>query len=65
MKQTLYRINVTLPAGLQAATVMFDENKSTDQDQYSVHRYAGLVDHPVMYSKPDIASTRIGNMDVL
>jgi len=32
---------------------------------FSVTRYAELVDHPIMYSVPDISSSRIGDMDIL
>ena len=43
---------------------MVDLDKSATIDPFSVSKYAEVVDHPVMYSKPDFGNARIQGMDV-
>ncbi len=64
-KETLYRVSISHPQNLQAGTSLNDQDPSATADLFTVSRYAELVDHPVMYAEPDMASTKIGNMEVL
>ncbi len=64
-KDIPYKITISHPDNLRAASSMKDENSSNTLDVFSVSRYAELVDHPIMYSEPDIASTKIGGMEVV
>lgn len=64
-KDIPYTVRIIHPENIQASSALDDEDKSTGSDRFSVSRYAELVDHPIMYASPDIATTRIGDMDVL
>jgi predicted metalloprotease with PDZ domain len=64
-KETTYKLSVSHPQNLQGATSMNDEDTSNALDLFTVPRYAELVDHPIMYAEPNMASTKIGNMEVL
>ncbi len=65
LKDIPYVIRVRHPENLQAASSLNDDDKSAGQDVFRMTRYAEMVDHPIMYSNPDIATTRIGDMEVL
>jgi len=60
-----YKLNISHPQNLLAASSMNDEDPSATMDQYTLSRYAEVVDHPIMYSAPDTASATINNMQVL
>ncbi len=60
-----YQVTISHPDSLQAAASIDDKDPSKGTDVFSVPRYAELVDHPIMYSIPDISTTRIGDMDIL
>jgi len=64
-KQLPYKVVINHPQNLQSSTALIDENPAMNADAFTVSRYAELVDNPVMYSEPDIATSKIGNMDVL
>lgn len=65
MKDIPYTLSIKHPENLQAASSLNDEDKSTGQDRFRVSRYAEMVDHPIMYSNPDISTAKIGDMEVL
>lgn len=60
-----YEITVSHPADLWAATSMVDADKSNTVDVFTTKRYAELVDHPIMYSKPDSTTFNVDGMDIL
>ncbi len=60
-----YQVTITHPATLWAATSMTDTNSSNEVDVFTVPRYPDLVDHPVMYSKPDYTTFNVDGMDIL
>lgn len=64
-KDVPYKITISHPENLQAASSLKDENVSKTLDAFTLRRYAEMVDHPIMYSEPDIASTNINGMEVL
>ena len=64
-KQLPYKIAIIHPQNLQSSTALIDENPAMNADAFTVSRYADLVDNPIMYSEPDITTSKIGNMDVL
>jgi predicted metalloprotease with PDZ domain len=64
-KDIPYSLRISHPENLQASSSLDDEDKSAGTDLFRMSRYAELVDHPIMYASPDIASTKIGDMDVL
>jgi len=60
-----YEVTITHPATLWGATSMVDTNAAEDVDVFSATRYADLVDHPIMYSKPDYTTFTVDGMEIL
>lgn len=60
-----YTVTVSHPAALWGATSLTDTNSSNETDVFSSPRYADLVDHPIMYSKPDYTTFKVDDMDIL
>ncbi len=63
-KDIPYALRISHPENLQASSSLNDEDKAAGQDLFRMTRFAEVVDHPIMYSNPDMATTRIGDMDV-
>lgn len=64
-KSIPYRVKITHPAGLTGSSAMTDLDKSDVVDVFTTPRYADLVDSPVMYAAPDIATFTIDDMNVV
>ncbi len=62
---TPYTTTIVHPATLYGATSMEDADASDTQDVFKTSRYAELVEHPIMYSKPDYTTFKVDNMDIL
>jgi predicted metalloprotease with PDZ domain len=60
-----YKVSINHPENLQASSSLDDADPAKGTDVFTVPRYAEMVDHPIMYAAPDIASSRIGNMDLI
>src|SRR5690606_23751352 len=60
-----YTITVSHPASLWGATSLTDTDASNETDVFSSPRYGDLVDHPIMYSKPDFTTFKVDDMDIL
>lgn len=60
-----YKVTIAHPATLWGATSMTDTDASADKDVFMTSRYAELVDHPIMYSKPDYTAFKVDDMDIL
>ncbi|HYD90716.1 MAG TPA: peptidase M61, partial [Flavobacterium sp.] len=60
-----YKVTISHPATLWGATSMVDTDASAETDVFMSPRYADLVDHPIMYSKPDYTTFRVDDMDIL
>jgi predicted metalloprotease with PDZ domain len=60
-----YKVFINHPENLQASTSLDDTNPANGADLFTTTRYAEIVDHPIMYAKPDIATARIGDMDLI
>jgi len=60
-----YTVLIKHPETLQASSALEDKDPSNTVDLFVTPRYAELVDHPIMYAKPDIETARIGEMDLL
>ena len=60
-----YEITVSHPANLWGATSLIDTDASNEVDVFSSPRYADLVDHPIMYSKPDYSTFTVDGMEIL
>ncbi|MEW5676263.1 peptidase M61 [Flavobacterium enshiense] len=60
-----YKVNIAHPSTLLGATSMIDTDNSTENDVFLSSRYAELVDHPIMYSKPDFVTFKVDDMDIL
>ena len=60
-----YKVIINHPENLQASSSLDDADPAKGIDVFVVTRYAEMVDHPIMYAAPDIASSRIGNMDLI
>jgi predicted metalloprotease with PDZ domain len=44
---------------------MVDTDASNENDVFTAQRYAELVDHPIMYSKPDYTTFTVDGMEIL
>jgi predicted metalloprotease with PDZ domain len=64
-KDAPYRITISHPENLYASSSLKDVNDSKTVDVFNVSRYAEVVDNPIMYSEPDIATTNINGMEVV
>lgn len=60
-----YKVTIVHPAALWGATSLTDTDASADKDVFMTSRYAELVDHPIMYSKPDYTAFKVDDMDIL
>ena len=60
-----YEVTITHPAALWGATSLVDTNPSNEIDVFTSPRYADLVDHPIMYSKPDYTTFTVDGMEIL
>jgi predicted metalloprotease with PDZ domain len=60
-----YQLTIQHPANLFGATAKDDLDVSSTIDKFSYTRFADVVDNPVMYSKPDTATFKVGDMEVL
>ncbi|PZR19227.1 MAG: peptidase M61 [Flavobacterium psychrophilum] len=63
--ETPYTVTITHPATLWGATSLVDTDASNEVDVFSSPRYPDLVDHPIMYSKPDYTTFKVDDMDIL
>jgi predicted metalloprotease with PDZ domain len=64
-KETPYTVSILHSETLFGATSMTDEDKSNTKDLFKTDRYAALVDHPIMYSKPDYTTFKVDDMEIL
>ena len=64
-KEVPYSVSISHPEGLYGATALVDSNVSNTVDIFKSDRYATLVDHPIMYSKPDFTSFKVDDMDII
>jgi predicted metalloprotease with PDZ domain len=60
-----YEVTITHPSALWAATSLIDTNASNEVDVFTSPRYPDLVDHPIMYSKPDYTTFTVDGMEIL
>lgn len=60
-----YELTVTHPAALWGATSLIDTDASNEVDVFASPRYPDLVDHPIMYSKPDYTTFTVDGMEIL
>jgi predicted metalloprotease with PDZ domain len=64
-KNVPYRVKINHPAHLTGSSAMDDLDNSNTHDIFIAPRFADLVDSPVMYAAPDIATFTIDNMNVV
>lgn len=60
-----YEVTITHPSTLWGATSLIDTNPSNETDVFLSPRYADLVDHPIIYSKPDYTTFTVDGMEIL
>jgi predicted metalloprotease with PDZ domain len=65
LKELPYVLTITKPSGLYGATAMIDSDKSETTDVFTASRYAELVDHPIMYAKPNYTSFMVDDMEII
>ncbi|WP_310554533.1 peptidase M61 [Flavobacterium sp.] len=63
--ETPYTVTITHSETLFGSTSMTDTNKSNRVDVYKMSRYAELIDHPIMYTKPDYTTFTVDGMEIL
>jgi predicted metalloprotease with PDZ domain len=59
-----YTVTIAHPASLWGATSLVDTDASGEKDVFYSLRYADLVDHPIMYSKPDYTTFTVDGMEI-
>lgn len=62
---TPYTTTVLHSDKLFGISSMTDLDESATSDIYKSNRYAELLEHPIMYAKPDYTSFKIDDMDIL
>ncbi len=60
-----YTLKISHPESLYGATSMTDADASNTNDVFNAPRYSELIENPIMYSKPDYASFKVGDMDII
>jgi predicted metalloprotease with PDZ domain len=60
-----FYLNISKPAGFYGATAMKMVNEGAKKDRFMAENYFDLHDMPIMYCKPDTATLKIGNTEVL
>ena len=60
-----YTTTISHAATLFGATSMTDTDASNTQDVFKSYRYADLVEHPIMYSKPNYTTFKVDDMEIL
>lgn len=60
-----YVVTITHPAALLGTTSLVDTDASNEVDVFTSPRYPDLVDHPIMYSKPDFTTFNVDGMEIL
>ena len=60
-----YTTTVNHNTNLFGATSMTDLDVSTTTDVFKSNRYADLVEHPIMYSKPDYTTFKVDDMEII
>ena len=60
-----YELTITHPATLWGATSFVDTDDSNEVDVFNAPRYPDVVDHPIMYSKPDYTTFMVDGMEIL
>ncbi|MCB9354930.1 MAG: peptidase M61 [Lewinellaceae bacterium] len=58
-------VSFTKPEDLFAATSLPNRSAQPDKDEFLAKNYRELVDHPILFAKPDTAWLDIGNTKVL
>jgi len=64
-KNIPYEVKINHPAGLVGTSAMDDLDNSETVDLFHSARFADLVDSPIMYAAPDVASFTVGKMKVV
>lgn len=64
-KQLPYDVTITHQPNLVATTSMIDTDPSATVDKFETTTYNLLVDSPIMYAKPNNASIKIGDSEVV
>ncbi len=64
-KEVPYTVTISHPETLYGATSMVDGDQSKSVDVFKSPRYADLVDHPIMYTKPDYTTFKVEDMDII
>jgi predicted metalloprotease with PDZ domain len=59
-----YKLTISHPKELWAATSMIDLDNSITNDVFLTPQYAELVENPIMYSKPDYTSFKVDDMEI-
>lgn len=64
-EKTPYKVTILHPENLYGATAMIDLDASASVDVFATATYADLVDMPIMYSKKDITTFMIDDMEII
>lgn len=60
-----YTTTILHNANLYGASSMIDLDESATSDVFKTTRYAELLEHPILYAKPDYTSFTVDGMDII
>ena len=60
-----FEINIKHPDIFYGATPLEDANPSAQADQFNTESYMELTDSPIMYSRPDTTTLKVGSAKIL
>ena len=63
--ETPYTLTITHPENLLGVSAMVDLDASKSKDVFQSSKYATLVEMPLMYSKPDITTFMVDDMEII
>ena len=68
-KEEPYKLLIKRPTHLEASTSLPIVNQQEEEDyvidEFYTSRYFGVIDHPIMYSEPDVVKFDISGMEVV
>lgn len=63
--QLPYQVTISHSADLWGATSLTDADAANNKDVFNYSRYFEVGDHPIMYSKPNYATFKVDDMDIV
>jgi predicted metalloprotease with PDZ domain len=65
MEELPYSLTVKHKPDFYGSTAMKDGNDATDQDLFTSSNYHEMADNPILYTRPDTTTIKVGGADIL